>query len=250
MAFGASTWSQSILVTPTSGTCDTNITIKGSGWIAYAPIGIFWDTEDQNHMICETKANSNGYFSVTLPSMKGATLGQHTIIVNHLDASPKRATSTFTVYATSVPDDRPLQDIEQRLDAIESKLDDIPSGTDQSSNATQILACYSGFAEWKPHNATCLQWISADKPVLFTVSLQVMDLSGDEKVSVDVGIPGSGIFFAAKTFTAVDGATQSGAYTVGGEAMGIYTGWLYDADSIRVIWTVIVQGSPDTHVSG
>lgn len=120
-----------------------------------------------------------------------------------------------------------------------------------SLNATQILAYYEGSYQWSTDEPIVLPGthISADKPVLFTISVSVYSIDGDEYVAIqDPSTPGQE--FWVKVWYSTDASQYESlrdTTTFPGTGMKML---VYEfGDYISVFWRVMVQGTPGTVVT-
>lgn len=249
--------------TPTvvaSGAGSNSIQVRGNSFVPNRFVDIYFDTQDNDHKVARTTTDYSGSFYANFP-LDGAPIGTHTIIAIQ-DISFMLATTTINLGTTSPPDDRLLSPINSisaylqnsvgsKLDSINGKLDSIEEKIDDSK-ATQILFFNEGNYTANPAYNKGIQGTSlvADKPVLFTVALEVSLIEGGDVVEIyalsdnpNVGRTPLKFFLESN-----GGSAQEGSITFPATGMSIR----FSADQANdfvVYWRIMIQGTPGTRIS-
>lgn len=153
-----------ITVSPMWGTGDSKIDIKGIHWVPGQPVVLYWDEQDMLHAIANATVDKSGEFKVHDLTVEGSYIGPHTVIAVQ---GLSMATATYTMKATTTPDDRILSSLQtnfttilDNVTAIEGKLDNATSGlpgiqtnlTKIDTDANNHPGFYSNQGSWYNRN--------------------------------------------------------------------------------------------------
>jgi hypothetical protein len=225
---------------------DDGIIVDGYGWTHNLQVFICYDTPDASHMVATAPVDNTGYFHVTFPKPTTSFVGTHTIFAIQ---GLRQATAMYNVQTTLPPDDRLLNplniinnylqsNVGSKLTSMDSKLDSIEEKID-NSKATQILYYDVASGQINPGSGYARRY-TADKPVLFTVSVHVNNLDGTESLDILNG------YFTIERFEASGSSFETGTITFASTKFSL----VYDASN-GFDWTmqVMVQGMPGTIIT-
>lgn len=110
------------------------IYVYGSGWTANAPVILYYDVEDADHMVATVTANYAGNFQAYIPTNYVASVDAHTVIAVQ---GADKATAVHNVGAASPPDDRLLNPILNIKEVLSNPIEVInPPGESLNVNVT------------------------------------------------------------------------------------------------------------------
>ena len=227
-------------ISPSSGDSNTAINLYGTGWTSSPSVSVYWDSVAPENLIALIPG-SHGQLSVTLPEITTATVGTHTIIAVQ---GVNSATAQFDVTAVPPPNNQvsdQVQNLQNQITNLQSQLSSSVSTIESKIDgikSLQILNFYSGQYNFTSNNVAPGTDITASKPAVFIITVNLNGLSGDD--SVQIG--GDGVYYKSyngdnsqltDTVIFAGNATNIGRYDTEGNAIGLH-------------WTIMVLGTPGT----